>query len=173
MSLQQPLRLILIRHAKSSWGDPFQDDHARRLNDRGRAAAASIGRWLAQKGYVPDEVLCSDAARTVETLALILKELPEISRVSHRPALYHASPDTMLDLLQRATGRCVAMIGHNPGIGGMACGIVAARPDHPRYVDYPTAATAIVDFDIAEWSMLRPGTGRVVDFVTPADLGPA
>ena len=36
-------RLILIRHAKSSWDDPFGDDHARILNTRGQASAAAIG----------------------------------------------------------------------------------------------------------------------------------
>ena len=51
-------RLILIRHAKSSWDDPMADDHARVLNGRGRASAAAIGGWLAAKSYLPDVVLC-------------------------------------------------------------------------------------------------------------------
>ena len=40
------MRLILIRHAKSSWDDSFQDDHAHILNKRGRDAARAIGTWL-------------------------------------------------------------------------------------------------------------------------------
>ena len=57
-------RLILTRHAKSSWDDPLTPDHDRPLNDRGKAAAADLGQWLASRGYIPDEVLCSDALRT-------------------------------------------------------------------------------------------------------------
>ncbi len=164
------LRMILIRHAKSDWSDPFQDDHGRTLNARGRASATAIGRWLAQKGYLPDEVLSSDATRTLETMALILPELPNAPQIETVASLYHASPDTMLDVLRQASGRCVAMIGHNPGIGGFACGIVALRPDHPRYADYPTAATAILEFDVQKWDEVQPSTARLIDFVTPREL---
>ncbi|MFO7771937.1 MAG: histidine phosphatase family protein, partial [Roseovarius gahaiensis] len=34
-------RLILMRHAKSSWGDPAQPDHARPLNSRGQRSATA------------------------------------------------------------------------------------------------------------------------------------
>ena len=60
-------RLILTRHAKSSWDDPLMSDHDRPLNERGKAAAADLGQWLASRGYVPSEVLCSDAVRTRAT----------------------------------------------------------------------------------------------------------
>ena len=60
-------RLILIRHAKSSWSDPFADDHARVLNKRGIASARAVGAWLAENDYVPQMILCSDSARTQET----------------------------------------------------------------------------------------------------------
>jgi len=62
-------RLILTRHAKSSWDDPLTPDHDRPLNDRGKAAAADLGQWLASRDYVPGEVLCSDALRTRKTFS--------------------------------------------------------------------------------------------------------
>jgi phosphohistidine phosphatase len=40
-------RLILTRHAKSAWDDPLMADHDRPLNERGKAAAADLGQWLA------------------------------------------------------------------------------------------------------------------------------
>lgn len=164
------LRLILIRHAKSAWDDPALDDHARTLNDRGRDNAPQVGRWLAQNGYLPQEVLCSDAARTRQTLALILPELPQAPQVRYLAALYHASASAMLAVLHQAHSPVVAMIGHNPGIGTFACGIVHNRPDHARYRDYPTAATAVIDFDADRWSAIRPGTGHLTAFVIPHDL---
>jgi len=39
-------RLILMRHAKSDWGDPGLPDHDRPLNKRGRRAATALGHWL-------------------------------------------------------------------------------------------------------------------------------
>ena len=62
------LRLVLIRHAKSSWDDFSIEDHDRQLNERGRRSAPAIGQWIADRGDIPTEVLCSDAKRTRETL---------------------------------------------------------------------------------------------------------
>ncbi len=52
----------------------------------------------------------------------------------------------MLATLQGATGECVMMLGHNPGIAGFAENLCANPPDHPRFFDYPTCATTILDF---------------------------
>ncbi len=164
------LTLILIRHAKSSWANAGEGDHARPLNPRGRRDAPRLGARLATQGHIPDLVLCSDAARTRETLALILPTLPRKPEVSYRAALYHAAPQMMLDELHSAHGGCVAMIGHNPGIGGLAAGLLAAAPDHPRFADYPTAATAVIGFEVAAWSAIAPLTGTLLDFTIPHDL---
>ncbi len=163
------LRLILVRHAKSSWDNPFADDHARVLNDRGRASVSAVADWLAAAGHVPGQVYCSDAARTRETLALILPVWPDAA-VVYRSDLYLASPDRMLMVLHKATAPVVAMIAHNPGTAMMACGLVAKRPTHPRFGDFPTCATAVIDFDLEEWKAAQPGLGRAVDFVVPRDL---
>lgn len=164
------LRLILTRHAKSGWDDPFEDDHARPLNDRGRAAAQAIGAWLAAEGYVPDSVLCSDARRTAETWELVSKAFSEAPTVSYSNRLYHASADAMLQVLQGASGNTVMIIGHNPGIAYFAAALVANRPGHPRFADYPTCATTIIDFEARDWSQVRPGLGSVVAFTVPRDL---
>nr|WP_213395649.1 histidine phosphatase family protein [Yoonia sp.] len=164
------LTLILIRHAKSSWDDPFMDDHARVLNDRGRGAAPAIGAWLAAQGHVPDVMLCSDAARTQETAALILPHLTPTPALQLVPALYHASPDMMLNLLRKQTARRIAMIGHNPGIAMFADGMIGKRPAHPRFGDYPTCATCVITFDTADWGNAARHSGSCTAFITPADL---
>ena len=46
-------RLILIRHGKSSWDDPFGDDHARALNPRGRDARTGRWRVVGRNGVRP------------------------------------------------------------------------------------------------------------------------
>jgi hypothetical protein len=32
----------------------------------------------------------------------------------------------------------------------------------------PTAALAVIDFEVDAWSKIAPGEGRLADFVTPA-----
>ena len=163
-------RLILIRHAKSSWSDPFADDHARVLNERGRASAPAIGTWMADKGYVPQIVLCSDAARTRETADLILDQLPARPELVLLPQLYHAAPLTLLEVIQRQSFDTIAMVGHNPGMGMLAGLLVRTAPAHTRFSDYPTCATAVIDFAIDDWADAGQHGGTCVDFIVPRDL---
>lgn len=159
-------RLILMRHAKSSWDDPALDDHARALNARGRRSAKALGDWLRDRGHLPDRALVSSAARTHETYRLLAFQ----ADAELTDSLYHADPDSMLTVLRGASSDRVLMLGHNPGIAWFARSLLSGRPEHPRFDDFPTGATLVADFDIPDWCDLRPGTGRVVDFTVPRDL---
>ncbi|KAL5972319.1 hypothetical protein ACLOJK_041572 [Asimina triloba] len=64
-------RLILLRHAESSWRSPTLRDHDRPLSKTGRADAAKVSRKLQQMGWVPELILSSDAVRTKETLQIM------------------------------------------------------------------------------------------------------
>ena len=56
-------RLIVMRHAKSSWKNPKLRDHQRPLNKRGRRDAPRVARALRKAGWVPDAVLSSVLTR--------------------------------------------------------------------------------------------------------------
>ena len=163
-------RLILTRHAKSAWDDPLTPDHDRPLNDRGIAAAADLGQWLASRGYVPGEVLCSDAMRTRETWAGIAPALPGSPALELKPALYHAGPEVMLAVLRHATKDTVMIIGHNPGIAEFAARLVVHPPLNAEFARYPTGATLVVDFNVETWTMAGFGGGATVDFIVPREI---
>jgi phosphohistidine phosphatase len=163
-------RLILTRHAKSSWDDPATPDHDRPLNERGKAAATELGVWLASRGYVPGEVLCSDAERTRSTWVGLAPALPGRPILHLKPALYHAGPDVMLAVLRHATEDCVMMIGHNPGIGEFAERLVARAPIHPEFSRYPTGATLVCDFMTDSWAEVGFGAAATVDFIVPREV---
>lgn len=163
-------RLILTRHAKSAWDDPLTPDHDRPLNERGKAAAADLGQWLASRGYVPEKVLCSDAVRTQQTWAGIAPALPATPVMELKPALYHAGVDVMLAVLKNAKADVVMMIGHNPGIAEFAAKLVAKAPLNTEFDRYPTGATLVVDFVADSWDQIEFGSGIVDDFVIPKEL---
>ncbi|MDZ4095123.1 MAG: histidine phosphatase family protein [Paracoccaceae bacterium] len=163
-------RLILTRHTKSNWDDPATPDHDRPLNERGEAASADLGDWLASRGYVPQEVLCSDALRTRETWSGIAAALPGTPIVHLKPALYHAGPDVMLAVLRHATADTVMMIGHNPGIAEFAQRLVAQAPLNLEFSRYPTGATLVVEFMIDAWKDATYGSAATVDFIVPREL---
>lgn len=159
--------LILTRHAKSSWEHPGLEDHDRPLNKRGERSAAALGDWMRDKGWIPDEILCSSARRTRETCAgLKLGEIP----TTNTRDLYHATGNQMLRVLSRASGNTVLMLAHNPGIGSFAAELAGKPPKHPRFADFPTGATVVLEFDVDDWSRAGWRSGKVLDFAIPREL---
>lgn len=161
-------RLILMRHAKSDWSGGPSNDHDRPLNPRGRTASAALGKWLRDADLIPDQVLCSSAMRTRETLVRL--DLSTDIATEENRALYLASADKILANLQKATGATVLMLGHNPGIGMAAEALLAEIPPHPQFMQYPTGATLVADFDIDSWDQAGWGKANARHFVVPREL---
>ena len=162
-------RLIAMRHAKSSWTTPGLADILRPLNARGQRSAQALGKWLRYKGYRPDHVLCSAATRTAQTFdALGLELRPHLTT-----ALYDASASELLDQIRQTHGACVLLIGHNPGIADFASDLAIRVPAHPRFEDFPTGATLVMEFSDQDWKRTKPKTGSVLDFVVPRELAGA
>ncbi|MEO1537657.1 MAG: histidine phosphatase family protein [Pseudomonadota bacterium] len=164
------LTLILMRHAKSSWDDPEEDDFNRPLNGRGRKSAPAIGEWLARRGYLPDVVLVSGARRTVETWERMARVLPETAAMQSAPALYLAEPKVILGVLRAQTAPTIMMIGHNPGFGLLALALAKTSPKHSKFAQYPTGATTVFEFEAKTWQEVEPRNGDVVDFAVPREL---
>ena len=159
--------LILTRHAKSSWDDLFLPDHDRPLNKRGRKSAPAVGAWLKSNNWVPDEVVSSTSVRTRETWERMGLAA---HNVHFTRDLYHAAPDEMLGVLRGTTGQTVMMLAHNPGIAIFADHIVRNAPKHPRFHDYPTCATTVIQFAFKEWAEADWHSGDVKGFAIPREL---
>lgn len=162
-------RLILMRHAKSGWGNPGLADHDRPLNERGFKSAEVLGDWLRENDLEPDQALVSSARRTQETFAgLQLKIDSTVMR-----ELFHAPSDTLIDAISEASGEILLIVAHNPGIGDLAMRIarmIRENPDHPRFNDYPTGATFVVEWESGSWQDLDWSTGKIHSFITPREL---
>jgi phosphohistidine phosphatase len=74
-------RLLLFRHAKAERSEPGMEDRARKLMDRGWKDAAKVGAYMASHALVPDRVITSPSARTLETW----KSVASAFRVPRRP----------------------------------------------------------------------------------------
>jgi len=162
------LRLILMRHAKSSWDDFTLPDHDRPLNARGRASARAMGDWLRAEGFVPDAAGSSTSRRTDQTF----QGLGFVCPVNFTRALYHADAGAMLAVLCAQTASCVLMLGHNPGIAEFAYRLTSAPPPHPRFADYPTCATTVIEWQSATWDQIGWRQGALLDFAIPREVMP-
>jgi phosphohistidine phosphatase len=172
--------LTLLRHAKSSWDHPGLDDRARPLAPRGERAAPAMARHLLDMGQIPERVLCSDAVRTRQTwqrVSDIWSEVGHFPAVRFVPALYLASPHTLLEHVHRVSTRVenLMLVGHNPGLHELV--LLLARVDvvDPLPLErvqekLPTGAVVVLEIPAASWEEVGPGGAVVADFVRPKDL---
>ncbi|MFG2646109.1 SixA phosphatase family protein [Streptomyces sp. NPDC048436] len=172
MSVAEPRRIVLFRHAKADW--PQVADHERPLAERGRKDAPVAGRRLADSGIAFDLALCSTAARTRETWKLAVHELPQRPKTVYEDRLYEASPGELIAVLNETPddAQDVVLIGHNPGIQGLA-DILAkdsegdARTRMERR-GFPTSAFAVLTY-AGSWKALEPGVATLVDYWAPSE----
>ena len=168
-------RLFLLRHAKSPPAIAGQKDFDRPLADRGRAAMLLVGRHMVKEGYVPDLVLCSPSARTRGTFDGVRPFLPERVAVDYVRELYEASLGAMLKVIvtHAEAAERLLVVGHNPSVHRLAT-TLPEDGDPAELVrlaaKFPTASLAVIEFS-RTWSEIEPGDGRLIAFVTPADLG--
>lgn len=168
--------LLVLRHAKSSWDEIDTVDHDRRLSPRGVKAARRMGALIAERGWLPDRILCSTAQRTKETLALAREAWPEASAiaVSELAGLYLAPPSRLLDIVRRQPdeARRLMVIGHNPGLQTFVTRLAGHGDKKLRAtveIKFPTAALAHITLELAAWRDLGWGCGTLADYLTPAD----
>jgi phosphohistidine phosphatase len=166
-------RLLLLRHAKSSWDEPDLPDAERPLAPRGRRSAAALGARLARRRLRIDRVLCSPSRRTRETLALL--DLDPAIPVSFADALYLASARMLLTQLRRLPPRVrtVLVIGHDPGLEHLVQSL--AKDGRPKALrrfapGFKTGALAELRIPDEGWRALRPGSAILERFTRPKDL---
>jgi phosphohistidine phosphatase SixA len=112
-----PRRLIVMRHAKSSWKDTNIGDHGRTLNRRGQREAPLVARCLRELHWVPDAVVSSDSRRTRETWENMVDELSPALPIVFTRVLYQGGIEELRRVANNwdSNWRTVLVLGHNPG----------------------------------------------------------
>ena len=163
------MKLIILRHAKSSWADHGLDDHDRPLAPRGMRAAMLIGQWLATAGHQPKSVICSTATRAHQTWKKMSSYLPCPDEVRYTSDLYHAEVEQIWNTVRQGQQSPLLIVGHNPGLGAFARSAVQQIPDRHEFLRYPTAAVTVCVFPDKNWWQVAPRTGQLVAFTVPRD----
>ena len=108
-------RLVIMRHAKSSWKDQNLDDHERPLNSRGRRDAPIVADAIFNRGWIPELILVSSSKRTLQTLEGMSHRMGK-TPFEVRSGIYHATViDLMEELEDMLDNGTTMIIGHNPG----------------------------------------------------------
>jgi len=170
------LRLMLLRHAKSSWPSGTNDIE-RPLSDRGEAAARLMGSYMAHHALFPECTLCSPARRTRDTWTGLSAAWPGAHEPDFDARLYAATRHAIVSIVCEAhRPRTVLVIGHNPGLQEAAESLIASGDVALRErlrEKFPTAALAVIDFAAETWNEVHERSGRLDRYVTPRSLAAA
>lgn len=161
------LRLLVIRHAKSSWKHPELKDYERPLNKRGRNDSPLMGNILRERGIQLDGIYTSTAIRALSTARLIARELNfDLGVIREIEGLYGPDVNQMLDFIRNNPSfneQSIAVISHNPAITDFANHLLGGKQD----LNFPTCAVAAIDFDVARWDQVGEGQGHLAFYEYP------
>ncbi len=167
---------MLLRHAKAV-SNSRGDDFARDLQEKGKADAARLGGYLADRAIVPDLAFVSSSARTRQTFDGMRAALPRPFPTIVNESLYNATAAEICELVQSIEPDVATLliVGHNPGVADAA--VMLSRDGDVTDIDrmsskYPPCGLAIIGFDTDDWRDARPSQGRLDLFLLPEDLEP-
>jgi phosphohistidine phosphatase len=157
-------QLLIIRHAKSDWGNAGLRDFDRPLNKRGKANAPEMAARLVMNQIKPDLMVSSPALRAITTAGFFAEvwNIPN-QKIQKDSTIYEAGVRALLTVVNGLPNEYnkVALFGHNPGLTDLA-----------NYFDghidnMPTCSVLLLEFPFDDWKMVSADTGKVLLFDYP------
>ena len=157
-------KLILVRHAKSSWKNPALSDFNRPLNKRGKRDAPYMGKKLREKGIKPELIIASPAVRAKKTAFTIAEEIEyPRNKIIFDDSIYEASPSELLEMIRHCNHQfnSIMIIGHNPGLTMLNNHLTN------HYIDnIPACGVVGIKFN-SSWENVDLRTGKFLFFLYP------
>lgn len=156
--------LVLLRHAESGW-DLYGNDKDRRLTAGGREDAEFMAAELSRKNIHPDTIICSPAARAIETAGYLLHldklsgaavQLAEALYPGNVYALYHTI-ETIPDNNEQAI-----IVAHNPVLSDIANEWQLMSP-----VNLPSGSAFACRTDSDTWSSFAGDQKEFLFYIRP------
>ncbi len=174
------LQLLLLRHAKSDWGDTSLDDADRPLAPRGEKAAKAIGERIGRLSLIPDShpLFAAPGAPAIRWRSPRPNSKPGLPpgslRIFMTSAMAAARWKSSARKAERHSASC--WWGTTRPLRNWRSALSAAgRPTSARRCrqKYPTGALAVIGFNNIPWADIAEGKGRLKGFIRPRDLAAA
>ncbi len=164
--------VLILRHAKSDWGDSDLADFDRPLAKRGLEDAPRMGEVLAQFDCIPDRILSSPAQRAKQTAELAAKACGYRKTIQWEESFYGGSSDDLIAALQQLSPAVerVLLVGHNPTLEETVLALCSpgfTEIEEAGTLKLPTAGLVCINFEMVDWQDLQPGEGVLQWFIIP------
>lgn len=160
--------LILVRHAKSDWGNPALDDIDRPLNERGKRDAPLMARRMLDRKIKIDLFVSSPAKRAARTAKIFAEEFgAKKKQLIWKEELYLAAPSVFFEVIQGLDDDedTIALFSHNEGITAFANQLTATQIDN-----IPTCGVFAVKIETDSWKEFSGAKKEFLFFDYPKAL---
>lgn len=157
-------KLYLLRHAKSSWINPFIKDFDRALNKKGLNDAIKVSTFLRDKNIEIDLILTSNAKRALETSNEI-KKCVKVKNIIEETQLYNADASRIENLIYNTdnTIDSLMIVGHNPGLNLFAYKLL----DLTNNIE--TSSYLEIEIEIDNWKNITKSTSNLKFHYIPSE----
>lgn len=158
-------KLLLIRHAKSSW-EYDVSDRERPLKKRGFNDAKMVSQAFKERSITPQIIFSSPANRALTTCKIFMETLEiGLNEINITEELYDFGGENVIKFVKNLNDdyKSVMIFGHNHAFTSI-CNIFG-----DTYIDnLPTSGLVLIDFNVDSWSDIANGSTRFTIF--PRDL---
>lgn len=159
--------LVLVRHAKSDWGNEALKDIDRHLNERGYEDAYFMSDWYKKNMQMPDLMVSSPATRSLSTAFIFARKFgkPE-SEIKIKESVYESTTENCIKLISQFDNNnsCAMLFGHNPGITNLANELNKEL----MFDNIATCGIVCIEFDINNWKdILKVKEGKLLNYKFP------
>lgn len=158
-------KLIIVRHAKSSWDLTGQDDMERPLNERGKKDAPEMASRLKEKINKVELFVSSPAKRAKKTAKLFAEAFNYDKKdIVTEDKLYEATAAAFYNVVESFKDKydTVAIFSHNPGITEFANTLT-----HVHINDMPTCAVFAININTNKWADFKTADKSFLFFDYP------
>jgi len=160
--------LLILRHAKSDWSQPYTSDYDRPLNERGKKDAPLIGEEIFRRKIVPQIILSSTAKRAKRTAEKVSQSFNYQGKIVWMEKFYFGDEDDIIKALQTIESQYerVMIVGHNPTLENLVALLTSSKMD----IELPTASLVSIDFNFEAWNKLTLNSGEFKFIIKPRDI---
>lgn len=160
--------IFLVRHAEARPAQPNEKDLDRPLTSKGIQDASRIGAWIYQQNIDISAIICSNAARTLQTANLIVDQIKiGNDRIKKHEDLFEASVRLYFSIISewKDSWDKVMIIGHNPVLS--------------YFLEYVTrqesgflspGSMAIIEQEIENWNEFSEGSASLSKIIFPETI---
>lgn len=162
-------KILIMRHAKSSWGDSSLRDFDRPLNERGNRDAPRMGKYLSEMDVVPDQIVSSPAKRAMSTIKLVSVEMGfETDSIAWDEDLYFRGGGAYLNAIRQmdAASQTVMAVGHYPMVDEVVSILTGKIP----IKHFGTATVACLQTELIDWQEVEAGCCSLLWMIKPKEL---